>query len=214
MSAVTLLMRVNAQTKSATRKRILQAARRLFTDNGYDATTTRDIALAAQIATGTLFNYFPTKEAIVAALASHAIAESLADADHANPPADSLEEALFALVAAGLRKLKPLRRHLPSLLETSLSPLAAAPGNHDDAASFRLTQLEAVAACAADHGFPHLSSTALLLYWTLYTGILAYWASDDSPKQEDTLALIDDSLNMFVGWLRQQANADPNAKKH
>ena len=39
-------MRVSAQTKFATRKRILQSARRLFADNGYDTTTTRDKAFA------------------------------------------------------------------------------------------------------------------------------------------------------------------------
>src|SRR5689334_11985580 len=111
-------MRVTAQTKSATRKRILQAARRPFADNGYDATTTRDIAHAAQIASGTLFNYFPTKEAIVASLAAEAIESALTENDQTQGPPDTLEEALFALVAAGLRKLKPLRKHLPSLLET------------------------------------------------------------------------------------------------
>src|SRR5690348_11986203 len=70
------LMRVTAQTKAATRQRILDTARRLFTDRGYDATATRDIARAAGIASGTLFNYFPTKEAIVACLAREAITRS------------------------------------------------------------------------------------------------------------------------------------------
>jgi AcrR family transcriptional regulator len=198
-------MRVTAQTKSATRKRILQTARRLFADNGYDATTTRDIAHAAKIASGTLFNYFPTKEAIVASLANDAIADSLDETDH-REQADTLEEALFALIAAGLRKLKPLRKHLPSLLETSLSPLATT--SQEDSTSFRVGQIEAVAALAAKHGYGQLPPTALQLYWTLYTGVLAFWASDASAKQEETLALIDDSLNMFVGWLRQQSKSE------
>jgi AcrR family transcriptional regulator len=199
-------VRVTAQTKTATRKRILQTARRLFADNGYDATTTRDIAHAAQIASGTLFNYFPTKEAIVASLANDAIADALNEADRSEHQADTLEEALFALIAAGLRKLKPLRKHLPSLLETSLSPLAATP--EQDATAFRVRQIEAVAAIAAKHGFGQLPPTALQLYWTLYTGALAFWASDTSAKQEETLALIDDSLNMFVGWLREQSKSE------
>ena len=38
--------------------------------------TTRDIARAARIASGTLFNYFPTKEAIAAGLAAEAAAEA------------------------------------------------------------------------------------------------------------------------------------------
>jgi AcrR family transcriptional regulator len=194
-------MRVTAQVKAATKERILRAARRLFAEKGYEATTTRDIAVAAEIASGTLFNYFPTKEAIVACLAADAIGDSLAAADGGLGGADTLEEDLFAVVAAGLRKLKHLRRHLPALLETYLSPLAAAPDVQST--SLRAGHLEAVAALAARHGYGELSPTALQLYWTLYTGVLAFWANDNSPKQEDTLALADDALNMFVGWLRQ-----------
>ena len=71
-------MRVSAATKVATRERILQAALRLFAAQGFEATTTRDIAQAAEIATGTLFNYFPTKDAVVACLAGEAAADALA----------------------------------------------------------------------------------------------------------------------------------------
>ena len=204
-------MRVTAQAKAATKERILRAARGLFAEKGYDATTTRDIAVAAGIASGTLFNYFPTKEAIVACLAADAIGDALGAQDSEPGGAETLEEALFAVVAAGLRKLKHLRRHLPALLETYLSPLAAAPDA--ESTSLRVRHLEAVAALAARHGFGELPPTALQLYWTLYTGVLAFWASDNSPKQEDTLALTDDSINMFVGWLRQHAPTDPSREQ-
>jgi AcrR family transcriptional regulator len=199
-------MRVTAETKAATRRKILDAARRLFAENGFETTTTRDIARAADIATGTLFNYFPTKEAIVACLAGQAMDAALANDAPNNAGADTLEEALFALVAAGLRRMKPLRKHLPALLDTSLSPLATTPD--DESTSLRIRHLEAVADLAARHGHAALSPTALQLYWTLYTGILVFWANDKSPKQEDTLALIDDSLDMFVGWLRGQPPPD------
>jgi hypothetical protein len=43
------------------------------------------------------------------------------------------------------------------------------------------------------------------LYWTLYTGVLAFWASDASPKQENTLALLDESMTMFTGWLENES---------
>jgi len=101
---------------------------------------------------------------------------------------------------------------LPSLLETTLSPLALVP--QKDSASFRAGHLEAVAALAAKHGYRHLSPVALQLYWTLYTGVLVFWANDPSPKQEDTLALVDDSLHMFVGWLGEPAPTDSAHSAH
>ena len=204
-------MRVTAETKAATRSKILDAARQLFTENGFEATTTREIAHAADIATGTLFNYFASKEAVMACLASEAVADALSQF-HANPRCSgSLAEEVFSLIATGLRRLKPLRKHLPSLLETSLSPLACATS--DELASFRVTHLETVAELAASHGHDELSPVALQLYWTLYTGILVFWANDKSPKQEDTLALIDHSLNMFVAWLSDDTESQTIVRK-
>src|SRR5712691_11925028 len=147
-------MRVTAETKAATRQRILEAARQLFISNGFEAATTRDIAEAAGIASGTLFNYFPTKEAVLASLAADATAGMDADFDNATPQG-SFEEELFAFVAAALRKLRPLRKHLPVLLETVLSPLARYSG--DEAQSLRVAQLETVARLAKMHGLEELS---------------------------------------------------------
>jgi len=120
--------------------------------------------------------------------------------------AGSFEEDLFALVAAGLRKLKSMRKHLPVLLETMLSPLSAAPVNGDN--SLRIEHLAAVAQLAKKHGL-ELNALALQLYWTLYTGLLMYWAKDRSAKQENTLALLDESLAMFVGWLDSEGAGKP-----
>src|SRR5215472_2709682 len=122
-------MRVTAQTQAATRERIREVARRLFAERGFQATTTRDIAQEAEIATGTLFNYFASKEAIAANLAWEALEGVHRDFADGHSAADSLEEELFAFVAAGLRKLKPLRRYLPAVLETALSPLAVSGEN-------------------------------------------------------------------------------------
>jgi len=195
-------MRITALEKTETRRRILETSVQLFRSRGFDATTTRDIATAAEIATGTLFNYFDTKEAVAVTLAEESLAKARAnfarDAD-----VGTFEEQLFSLIAAELRQLKPLRSCIAPLLETALSPLAASA--QSDAASFRGAHLEIVADIARRAQKGELSAVAIQLYWTLYTGVLAFWANDKSPKQEDTLALLDQSLAMFAGWLDAQA---------
>ena len=95
-------MRITADEKTATRQRILDAAVQAFRKSGFESTTTRDIATAADIATGTLFNYFPTKEAIVEFLAAEALASARSRFD-GEGVAGELEEVLFAYVAAELR---------------------------------------------------------------------------------------------------------------
>jgi len=197
-------MRITAEEKEATRERIEAAALELFRTRGFEATTTRDIAKQAEIAVGTLFNYFTAKEAIVIAMAEEGLAKAQVTAAK-QPVAETLEEDLFALVAAELRQLKPLRKFIAPVLETALSPLATAV-NGD--AGLRVVHLESVARIARAHGVAEVSSVALQVYWSLYTGVLAFWAADKSPRQEETLALLDNSLHMFAAWL-QDAPAEP-----
>ncbi|GAW91376.1 TetR/AcrR family transcriptional regulator [Calderihabitans maritimus] len=55
--------------KRDTRKIILDAALKLFSEKGFSATTTREIAYEARCAEGTIFRYFPTKKDILISLA-------------------------------------------------------------------------------------------------------------------------------------------------
>ncbi len=87
------------------------------------------------------------------------------------------------------------------MLETALSPLARAEASPDGEA-IRIGHLEAVGRLiAARDPRESLSPVAWNLYWTLYTGVLAFWAGDGSPHQEDTLAVLDHYLRAFVASL-------------
>jgi len=56
--------------KRETRQRLMEAASALLRERGYEATTVEQIAEAADVAKGTFFNYFATKEAILPAIAA------------------------------------------------------------------------------------------------------------------------------------------------
>jgi len=66
-------------SEAQTRTRILQAAQRLFAAQGFDGTTTRDLAQAASVAEGTLFRHFPNKKAILVEVATSGWVEILTD---------------------------------------------------------------------------------------------------------------------------------------
>jgi AcrR family transcriptional regulator len=194
-------MRITAEAKSATRLRILQAAASLFMSDGWQNTTTRGIAQAAGIATGTLFNYFPTKEAIAASLMAEALEQAGEEFRSGRNAENSLEADLFSLIWCGLRGLREFRRFLAPAAETIFSPLARqSPDSPGDA--IRVDHLELVQSIVTSHGLPaSLPVVTVQLYWTLYLGVFAYWAADESPGQEDTLALLDQSLKLFVASL-------------
>src|SRR5919201_6314333 len=48
--------------KEQTRQAIAETARRLFEERGFDGVTVAEVAREANVAEGTVFNYFPTKE--------------------------------------------------------------------------------------------------------------------------------------------------------
>ncbi len=191
--------RITQAAKEETRQRILDEACKLFGSNGFDVTTTRGIAAAAGIATGTLFNYFPTKEAIVMSIVSEGLAVAREDFSKLRRADADLAEDFFLQVSTGLRTLKKHRTYIRPVLESALSPLATAG---EEGESIRTQHLAATESILATHlNSTDLPPTTWHLYWTLYTGVLAFWADDASPKQEDTLALLDQSMNMFVTWL-------------
>ena len=60
------------QTKAANRAAILDAAREVFAEQGYEAASVRDIIRRTELASGTFYNYFPDKDAIFVALIEEA----------------------------------------------------------------------------------------------------------------------------------------------
>jgi AcrR family transcriptional regulator len=67
------------KTELSTRDKILKAAQKLFARNGYDGTTTKELAEKSGIAEGTLFRHFPNKKAILVEVATQGWVELLTD---------------------------------------------------------------------------------------------------------------------------------------
>jgi len=200
-------MRVTAQKKQETRRRIVESAHKLFIDKGFEQTTTRDIAEAAGIAAGTMFNYFPTKEALAMTIVDEALGEAATEFRGRLRGDETLDEALFAHVAVGLRHLDPHRNYVGEVLETALSPFAR-EAVCEQAQQLRVSHLETVRELIASRGLPTTpapSAMTMHLYWTLYLGVLSFWAADESPNREDTLVVLDQSTRLFVDSLSPES---------
>lgn len=81
-----------ASTKAANRRAILQAGRQVFARIGFEATTVRDIIRETELASGTFYNYFKSKEEVFQAIAedsTHRFRSRLADV---RARAESLED--------------------------------------------------------------------------------------------------------------------------
>ncbi|MEN8258269.1 MAG: TetR/AcrR family transcriptional regulator [Thermodesulfobacteriota bacterium] len=198
-------MRITQKAKEKTAKNILRAAEQLFTDVGYKDTTTRQIAQKAGIATGTLFNYFPSKEALAMSLLAEEIQQGRGDYLKRRSGDEDFGEDLFLLISSELRRLKPYRNFVGPVLESTMS-LFSKESSCPAGESTRSEHLQMVRDIIHAHGFskiPDYISTTL--YWSLYLGILAFWSTDESRNQEETLALMDYSINVFTQTISNSA---------
>lgn len=117
---------------------ILNAAAGVFADHGYEAATTNRIAAAAGISPGSLYQFFPNKEAIAQALADRFV-EQMADAhrkafeppDPARATAAELVDAMvdpiiaFNIANPGFKALFA-RADMPPGLAAAAEPIKAA----------------------------------------------------------------------------------------
>ena len=65
--------RVSDEHLEARRAQILDAARRAFTRNGFHSTSMQDVFREAGLSAGAVYRYFPSKEAIIGAIAAEAV---------------------------------------------------------------------------------------------------------------------------------------------
>lgn len=64
--------------RERTRRQLVDAAIRVFAEKGVANASIQEIALAAGVANGTFYNHFPTREAVIEAVAVH-LAQGLSD---------------------------------------------------------------------------------------------------------------------------------------
>ena len=108
------LASLRERKKTATKERIYRCALALFREKGFAATTVEEIAVAAEVAKGTFFNYFPSKESVLTYFgerqtlgAADDIAEAVSDTGLTTR---KKLERIFATLAAGVEEDAELTR--------------------------------------------------------------------------------------------------------
>ena len=107
-----------------TRERIYRAALRIFAQRGYLETTVEDITDAADVGKGTFFNYFPTKEHVLATYGEQRVAAI----EHALKKARSTNRSVLAVLKELATNLAGQSSQSPDLLRSIFAAhLSCAP---------------------------------------------------------------------------------------
>lgn len=94
---------LRAQSKLKTRRRVLDAARQLFMERGYEAATIRDIASAAGLSTGAVFASFVDKNDLFNVVMAEDFQRQVEHLREAAKPDAKVEDAVMAVFEAGYR---------------------------------------------------------------------------------------------------------------
>lgn len=121
------------RTKAANRKAILEAARDVFSERGYEGSAVRHIVARTELAPGTFYNYFPDKESIFRALVGDSIAVVRERLSAARRDAQGIDEfvggayrAYFEAMAADPTMFQLMRRNAGTIRAMMDDPVLAA----------------------------------------------------------------------------------------
>ena len=197
-------MSLRARKKKEKTRRIENAGRELFASQGFEPTTTRDLAKHAGIGAGTLFVYFPRKLDLLVHLFVHDIGEVLETAFTALDPEleliDSVMHVFVALFDYYERDKRLARVFLKELMFIE-------PGARRELDALTLDFIQRLAPLvtrAKERGdLPaHVAELeAAYHFFSAYTFALVSWLSSVVPKAEQR-RMLERSLALLVGGLR------------
>lgn len=191
-----------------TRRHILATALALFRDRGFEETTIRDIASAANLSLGAAYYYFNSKEAIVGAYYDYIQQEHAARAREAFARVGTLTDRLRAALHTKIDIMQHDRRLLRALFRYGGEPdhplTWFGPASRDQ----RRGSVAVFEEALAGEKLPDdVRGAAPTLLWTLHMGILLYFLYDSSPGQRRTRRLIDASVDFTVDVKRLATSA-------
>lgn len=79
------------------REQLLQEAKKQIAENGYSKTTVRSVAAACKVGVGTVYNYFPSKDMLIASFMAEEWKEMLCKIDR-NGNAEDLLRSVFSVL--------------------------------------------------------------------------------------------------------------------
>jgi AcrR family transcriptional regulator len=188
-----------------TRRRIYESALELFREQGFEATTMRDVAARAGVALGAAYYYFSGKEAIVLAFyhemqeSSHEeILAALARHKKLKDRLRAVLEKRFALLAPNRKFCDALFRHAADSSDP-LSPFSeeTRPIRQGAIDHLRVALEGSEVKVPAD-----LREQLPFLLWLYQMSLILFWLHDRSPRQARTEKLMEKSLTLLVNLLR------------
>ncbi|HEX6812960.1 MAG TPA: TetR family transcriptional regulator [Planctomycetota bacterium] len=192
-----------------TKERILQAALELFRERGYEATTMRMVADAAQVSLGNAYYYFASKDQLLQAFYREVHEAHLEAAEPVLQKERTLPARLLGVMLAKLGVIEPYHRFSALMFRTAADPESPLNPFHAAGAGVR-AEGEALFAEVLRGSKPKvpddLAAELPGLLWTYSMGIVLYWIHDRSPCREQTRAFVEATVDLIATSIKLASN--------
>ena len=205
LAPVTIIERRQTAKADETRNRILDAALSLFREHGFAETTMRDVATAAGVATGAAYYYFRSKEELVLAFYVRTDQEAAELFAGAIASSKELKKRMRGLIEAKFAQFAEHRALLTALLKAGVDPRDRLSPFGSETAEVRDDSIAwyARAVDGSDTKLPRdLAPHVPRLLWMYHMGLIYFWITDESPRQQRTQRLVDATLDLVVQLLK------------
>jgi AcrR family transcriptional regulator len=182
-----------------TKELILATALGLFRKAGFETATMRDIARAADVATGAAYYYFPSKEAIVSAYYDQVQRIHAEKTREEWKGKSGLRERLGVVFHSKLEILKDDRQFLGALFRYTGDPQhplsVFGKGTQVQRAQSMAIFHEAIAEANISEEMKKVLPAAL---WLVHLGMILFFIYDETNGQRKTHKLVDSVLDLLT----------------
>lgn len=184
-----------------TRSAIIDAALRLFRQNGYEATTMRAIAAEAGVSVGNAYYYFTSKQHLIQAFYDRTQEEHLLAAQPALDRETDLQARMLAVIDAWLEVMDPYRAFAGTFFKNAAEPTSPLSPFSEESAPAREAAIDLWRRVidGSDAKIPKaLRADLPELLWLYFMGVVLYWVHDPTPRAARTRTLTDRTVPIVI----------------
>jgi AcrR family transcriptional regulator len=197
------------RNKAERRRRVLEAARAVFLEHGYENATTREIATRAGVAVGTVFVYARDKRDLLMTIVNDDL-EAVTEESLANlRGAGSFIDKLIALFEPRYRYwVRDPELSTFALHETASARVKDVPSETERFYRRRYRMLERIAELVGEEqragrlGTPDDPETIALFLMGTYLAHARFWLSERDPQVADGIARLRRQLELAMNGLK------------
>ncbi|BBD09283.1 TetR/AcrR family transcriptional regulator [Desulfovibrio ferrophilus] len=199
-------MKISQEKKIENRQAIIQSAVELVIEKGLKAATMRGIARGAGCGDATIYNYFPTKEAILYAYYEDRFTAAVSDYEGIDGLAEyTLQERLQAFFEVFLDGCLADREFLQATFKDIFFSMPPNPKALRPVRECFFGIVNQAFEAAQGNGELEEQMFGDLLarfFWDYFLGIVAYWLRDDSEQFAATSSLIDKTMGLACAMIK------------